>query len=204
MASSPVYINIAFEDILSEAVINRLLSQLWPEAVVYKKFHGRGSGYLKARLQAFMKSSKFIPFFVLIDSDNEGCAKRLLDNLVKRTPPSNFIFRIAVHEIESWVLADFENLKKALNVKSGRCPSNTDSIMQPKEYILDLARKSGSNSIRKSLLPIRVGGATQGPGYNSVMVQFVSERWDIGKASFLSESLNRAIGCLKAAREKRL
>jgi hypothetical protein len=151
-----------------------------------------------------MKSSKFIPFFVLIDSDNEGCAKKLLDDLVKRTPPSNFILRIAVHEIESWVLADFNNLIKALNIKSGRCPVNTDTIIQPKEYILNLVRKSASKSIKKSLLPTKVGGASQGPGYNSVMVQFVTDKWNISNASLNSESLNRAVLCLQTFRKSRL
>jgi hypothetical protein len=204
MPNSPTYINIAFEDVLSEAVINRLLSQLWPEAVVYKKFYGRGSGYLRSHLQAFMNSSKSSPFFVLIDSDNEGCAKKLLHSLIKKAPPSDFILRIAVHEIESWVLADFNNLIKALNIKSGRCPSNTDTIIQPKEYILNLVRKSASKSIRKSLLPTKVGAASQGPGYNSVMVQFVMDKWNISNASLNSESLNRTVLCLQTFRKSRL
>ena len=204
MSNSPVYINIAFEDVLSEAVINRLLSQLWPEAVIYKKFFGRGSGYLKSHLQAFINSSKSNPFFVLIDSDNESCAKKMLNSLLQKVPPSNFIFRIAVHEIESWILADFDNLIKTLNVKSGRCPSNLDTIKLPKEYILNLARKSASSLIKKSLLPTKVGGATQGPGYNSIMVRFAMEKWNISNASLHSESLNRAILCLETFRKSQL
>ena len=198
MLNSPVYINIAFEDVLCEAVINRLLSQVWPEAIIYKKFHGRGSGYLKTHLQAFIHSSRSTPFFVLLDSDNEGCAKKMLDSLSLKAPPYNFILRIAVHEVESWILADYDNFLKVINVKSGHCPVNTDTIKQPKEYILNLARKSASSMIKKSLLPTKDGGALQGPGYNSVMVRFALEKWDIFNASLRSESLKRAVLHLKS------
>jgi hypothetical protein len=196
------YINIAFEDILSEAVITRILSRFFPEARIARRFHGRGSGYLKLHLQAFVNGSRHIPYFVLIDSDRESCAKKFLTTLIKDKPPRQCMLRIAVHEVESWLLADFNNLLKSLKIQSGKCfYNNTDEIERPKEYILKIIDRGAPEVIKKSLIHASCGGATQGPGYNSFMVRFAMEQWNIDAALYHSESLKRAVECISNFRK---
>lgn len=65
-------------------------------------------------------------------------------------------------------------------------------IMDPKEYIFSIAKKSRKREIRKGILP-KDKTARIGPMYNQLLINFVQNNWDYNKAKSKSNSLNRFI-----------
>ena len=105
----------------------------------------------------------------------------------------NLLFRIAVREVESWILADPANLSEFLSVKKTLVPTNTDAIADPKAAIVGLARKSRSKAIRDRMVPRKGSTAKQGPDYNGCLGWFVQKNWDIATAQGNSPSLARTV-----------
>jgi len=112
---SDIYITLAVEDSLSEVVARTILRQSDKKYYVSNCLGKKGFGYLKSKIKAFNKASQKLPFFVLTDQDN-GCPPDKIDSWLGVIPHSNLIFRIAVMEIESWVMADREAIAKYLSI----------------------------------------------------------------------------------------
>ena len=93
------------------------------------------------------------------------------------TRHSNLIFRVAVREVEAWLLADKVNLAGFLHVPERFFPGAPDEIADPKAALLNLARRSRLSDIKGSLLPKRGSTAHVGPGYNECLGGFVRNRW---------------------------
>lgn len=116
------------------------------------------------------------------------------------TRHSNLIFRVAVREVEAWLLADKVNLAGFLHVPERFFPGAPDEIADPKAALLNLARRSRLSDIKGSLLPKRGSTAHVGPGYNECLGGFVRNRWDVRAAAGGSPSLARAMHRLESFR----
>ena len=103
------------------------------------------------------------------------------------------LYRFAVMEVESWILAHREAVSEFLSVPVRHIPENTDTIPRPKEFLVALARKSRSKSIRRDIAPRRNSTARVGPDYNGRLSTFVTECWEAGIAIDASPSLERAL-----------
>ena len=106
-----IYITLAVEDSLSEAVARKVLIQSNNDYQVVNCLSKGGYGYLKSKINAFNQAAKTIPFFVLADQDR-GCPPEKIENWLKHKANSNLIFRIAVMEVESWVIAPSHRFRK--------------------------------------------------------------------------------------------
>lgn len=102
-------------------------------------------------------------------------------------------------EIESWVMADREAFATFLAIPLHRVPTNTDAVLQPKEFIVSMARKSKRRDIREDLVPARGATSTVGPGFNARVITFVTTDWDGERAAPASPSLQRSIERLRVA-----
>jgi hypothetical protein len=102
-------------------------------------------------------------------------------------------------EIESWVIADRDRLAAFLHVQAHRIPNDPDSIPQPKEFIVNLARRARRREIREDLVPRPGSTAAVGPAYNARLIEFVELSWNAVEAATLSPSLARAIKRLSTA-----
>jgi len=195
-----VFVNIVAEDRLSEAVIRRLLHESPLQLSVGRVFSGHGRGYISSRINGFIRAAQYVPFVIVMDSDVDACAQRVLLrlNLIERPP--NCIIRIAVHEVESWLLADTKGIASFLGIPSRLIPAQTDHILHPKEFIIEKVRKYGKRSLRTEIVPADGSTATQGPMYNDILSQFVLKRWNIHDACNKSESLLRAVRNIKRFR----
>ena len=111
----------------------------------------------------------------------------------------NLLYRFAVMEIESWIMADRENFAEFLSVGLGSVPQVPDEIAKPKEEIVALARKSRSKNIRDGLVPLRSRASSKvGPNYNDVLSDFVRTQWNVRSAQRHSPSLKRTCRRLQA------
>ena len=158
-----------------------------------------GFGYLKSRLPDFVASCQGgVNFLVLTDLDTRPCPPDLLDDwLGATTKPGSLLLRIAVREVESWVLADRSRFASWLDVPEDMVPVAPEACLDPKADLLKLAAKSSSREKREGLLPKKNAASKVGLEYNDLLCAFVTNNWRIEAASQLSPSLERALRRLR-------
>ena len=188
---SVIPINLATEDELSEAVLRRLLAFVRRGYEVGHAYRRGGFGYLRRTVRGWNGAARGVPFLVLTDLDNLPCPKAFIDSWLTEPQHGNLIFRVAVREVEAWLLADARSLSRYLVVSENLIPSNAESLEDPKGALINLARRSRSAIVRDRIVPKRGSSAKQGPDYNGCLVQFVATHWDIGSAVAKSRSLRR-------------
>lgn len=198
-----IHINIVAEDPLSEVMMRTILQRSGRQFLVMACYGKKGAGYIKKQLIAFNMAAKVSPFFVLTDLDDEECAPMLLKNLLKFDRHPNLIFRIAIREVESWILADQENLSKFLGVGREKIPADVEGIPDPKQVIVNLANRSRSRIIRESIAPAHSSYAQVGPDYNGQLGFFIQKYWDIKSAMVRSKSLQKTISSIKNFRPQK-
>lgn len=186
-----IYISLVYEDGLSEAVMNKLLVSFGNKYEVVNSYPGYGFGYLKANIKGFNQASLVYPHFMLTDLDNYICPSELIQDWINFEVNKHFIFRIAVKEVESWLLADIEGLSSFLKVSPSNFPLNPDLETDPKNVLIQLAKRSRKREIREDIVPIN-NNASIGPNYNGCLTQFVVNYWNIEMAITRSNSLKRA------------
>lgn len=183
------YINLVVEDSIQETTARKVLTRYAPQITVGKALGGRGAGYIDNRIEQFIRSAGPIPFIVFRDLDQLECAPLLSRLLLPRGSSDRLLLCIAVREVEAWLIADRDNLKTYLGVS--KLESGAESILNPKEYLIKIARRSRRKSIRDGLVP--TGSAVRGKLYNAILLQFVINHWDTEKARRGSSSLERFI-----------
>lgn len=213
-----ISVAIAVEDSLSECILRRLINYSRRDITVRVRFPlktlpgGRynvrnitqrrglsGYGQLKVNLPAFNKAADSdFPYMVLTDLDvHVRCPGQLLPKWLLRASPSpNLLFRVAVREVEAWLLADSANLAKHLDVDLTKMPVGVEALADPKVEIVNLARLSNSSVIRDDMLPESGSTAEVGPYFERVLLIFAREQWDIGEAAKNSRSLAKTIAAI--------
>lgn len=195
---APIPVNLAVEDVLSEAVLRQMLAQAVKPYAIGRCFSRGGYGYLRRTISGFNNAARGCPFAVLSDLDTAPCASALITSWLTVPQHPNLIFRIAIREVEAWVLADRAACATFLGFARAQIPTNVDEIADPKAFLLDLVRSHSSRSLRDDLLPPDPALRKVGPLYNTRLTQFVSSRWRAGQAKVTSPSLGRAIARLDA------
>ncbi len=183
----------AVEDLLSEAVVKKLVAAIRPELSI--SFVARnGRSHIEKKARELNRAAHKVPVLILADLDRpQPCPADLISQFIQGAPGPMLLFRIAVMEIESWIMADRDGFAGFLGVPPHRIPANTDSVPQPKEFIVNLARKSKRRNIREDLVPAPGGTAAIGPAFNPRIASFVVNEWDFSRAAHASPSLRRAI-----------
>lgn len=186
-------INLVIEDTLSEVVLCQLLGQLRKKYEIGNRYGRTGATYIKRRIQNFNQAAKGMPYFVLVDQDNALCPSRLINDWLPYPRHNNLIFRIAVREVESWILAHRTALARFLGIQTDKIPEVTDSILDPKQFLINLARTSPFARLREAMVPRALSTAKVGPGYNSELTSFLVNQWKLKAAIEHSPSLKRAV-----------
>jgi hypothetical protein len=191
MSSIPVH--VAVEDDLSEFVIRRLLLDTGRDYAIGTVFGRGGFGYLKNTANNWNAAATAgTPILLLTDLDQHPCPTSLIDDWLDVERHANLIFRVAVREVESWLLADREGLADFLGIDAVNIPLLPDEIPDPKRSLVNLARRSRIRALRESIVPRRESTAVQGPDYNGCLGEFVRRKWGRDAAVESSPSLNRA------------
>jgi hypothetical protein len=185
---------LAIEDAISDAVVRRLLRTYQSGLMVFATIGQKGNAYLRAKARDLNRTAAKIPVFLVTDLDTPNdCPPSLVTRWLGAAPEEKMLFRVAVMEIESWVVADRSGASALLGVPEHRIPENTDAIAQPKEFIVNLARNSRFRRIRDELVPREGSTAAVGPAFNSRIVEFVESTWQPHRAAIASQSLARCI-----------
>ena len=193
---------IATEDRLSETVAARLIAEtghVVAGRIPKDRRKHAGFGYLKSRLPDFIASCQGgVNFLLLTDLDIRPCPPDLLrDWLGDATKPESLLLRIAVREVEAWVLADRVQFANWLGVAEITVPQNPEASLDPKADLLRLAARSKHRNLRDGLLPKKGASSKVGLEYNDLLCEFVVDQWRIEEASRLAPSLGRAIHRLR-------
>lgn len=198
-----VPVTIVSEDILSEFVLRKLLMESNVDYTVTAALpsrdragSGAGSSYIETRIAGFNRAAERLPWVVLLDLDRRPCVVEYRNRLLPSGAARYMVLRIAVTEVESWLLADTKAIATFFSVASHRIPNEPDTLPDAREALLNLARKGRcSRQIREAVLP-HFPGASHGPDYNGTMMAFVEQHWSRDRAATSSPSLNRAIAAL--------
>ena len=192
-----MFITLGVEDALSEAVAARLVEQYAGEARIARTIGLRGNQDLRRRLPSLNAIAFFEgPALVLTDLDRPGsCPAELVSDWTRAiTPAPNLLVRVAVLEIEAWLIADRANLARWLGIAESVMPRAPEEVDDPKGVLVQLARRIRNRTLRDRLVQDRGNGLfLPGPNYNIEMRDFVTNHWNPEAARQAAPSLSRAI-----------
>lgn len=189
-----IHINLVVEDELHLNILTKSLYCTSQKFIVNRVFGRRGKDYIKQNLRAYNQAAKLTPYLVLTDLDSADCPLIVINAWLSFLKAGNLIFRIAVREAEAWLLSDRNNFAVFMGISKNLIDPNPESIADPKQYIINLARRSRKRNVREDLVP--EGRATVGRNYNTCLADFIFNHWDIEEAKNYSKSLSGLINAL--------
>ena len=190
---------LAVEDELSESISTQILGHF--DIEVWYTIRGKGNVSLRQKAPELNRSANGAAIFLLTDLDTpRECPPGLIHSWIRDTLNPKFFFRVAVMEVESWVMADRMEFADFLSIPFHRIPSPTDNILNPKEFLLSLARRSKKKAIREALVPAQGATLSVGNQYNTLLSEFVQDHWDLERAATASPSLKRTLDRISQAR----
>jgi hypothetical protein len=160
-----------------------------------------GKGRLDKEFNGFNDAAQGSPWLVLRDLDDDAaCAPDFLRT--KGWAAAEWMsVRLAVREVESWLLADREGVASFFGVRKSDLPMDTDALPDPTKALVDLCRRSRKPGMRRAMVPDS-GRVTVGRLYEAMVIEFGSEVWDVSRAAAHSESLRRAVRNLRALQRR--
>ena len=164
---------------------------------VAQKLRQGGNGYLKKRMRSFCEIARQVPVVVLADLDRQSCPVTMMRSwLWGQRPTPGLVFRVAVAEVESWILADHRAISSLFNLHDRVIPRDPDALLDPKATLIQLASRA-PRVVREDLVPRANSISTQGLGYNKRLSDLVNTKWDLERAAVRSRSLRRAQAALR-------
>jgi len=194
-------VDIVGEDEVTRAILLRLLKNFRPDIEVGNILPARG-GQIVNLAPKYNKLDSHI--LLLTDLDAYVCPPALLNAWFGNTPLNpKHLFRIAYGEAESWLMSDRTGFSTWIGANIDYIPESViiDNRKQIREIVfpykpslflmLEIASKSRKQSIRDSLMS--KSGAKKGPLYNSTLIPFIDNSWNIEAAILNSTSLEKAV-----------
>jgi hypothetical protein len=188
-------INLAIEGDSDEGIALAILKTCGLRA---SGIYGRkGKDYLKKQAKSYNAAAKFLPWLILADLDDPTkCPGALAEEWLPNRERL-LVFSLAVVEMESWILADRESTAEFLGVSKDKIPLAPDDIADPKQFLINLARKSRKRDIREGLVPREGSGASVGPTYVADIREYGLNDWHPEVAAASSPSLHRCLDRLR-------
>ena len=186
------------EDELSEHVLRRLLAGRKVHYSIEAVFRRDGAGCLRRNCVAWNKTCANSPVLLLTDLDRHPCPIGLLQEWLPYPRHPNFLFRVAVREVEAWLLGSDASFGQFLGLRGEvRLSDHPERLSDPKMELLKLAERSPRRDIRESLSRRDYKNQLkQGPAYNSTLAGFVAKEWDVKIAARRCLSLGRFLSAL--------
>jgi hypothetical protein len=199
---------IVGEDPVTYAIIKRVIDYCSGEIQIIAELPARG-GEIKNKIPEFNKLSSAFPVILLTDLDSNPCAPILKNQLITFVKNDNFLINVAVDEAEAWLMADrkgfaeyflidIENLPKPISTRQGgrKALIEMDFPYKSSMYLThELIKLSKNISLKEQFTP-KVN-ASKGPEYNTGILPFIQNKWNINQAKINSDSLNRMITRIK-------
>ena len=160
-----------------------------------------GFGKIKVMAPRLLKMAKAgLHTFVITDLDQNECAPGMIRDwftLPHAAPvqlPAEVVFRVAIREVEAWLMADLDALADFTGISRSNFTTQPDALPDPKQYLLNVIRRKKNRRWHKDMLPGR--NAHVGPSYNAKLSEFVSNFWSPERAKCNSPSLSAAMEAL--------
>lgn len=185
------------EDALCRALMQRLLQHVDRGFVIQLSIVERGSGNVRRGVPKYRNACKAVPHIVLADLDEAACAPSLLAEWGVVGAPASLLFRFAVREAESWLLADARGLAGFIGVPINRIPADPEALPDPKQTLINIARRSRNKRLASELTPPNGSAIPIGPLYNERLAAFVATTWDVEQAAVVAPSLKRTLNRLQ-------
>ena len=187
-------VSAAVEGVVDDAVVRRLLRTTGHEVGPIHVKHGKSA--LLQRLPGYNAAAQRGPWLVLVDLNGDApCAPPFVARHLG-DPARHMLFRVAVHQVEAWLLADRARFARFLRVSPTRLPADPDALPDAKQTVVDVAAYSEDREIRQEIPPQRGSGRQVGPAYTARMIEFAEQRWRPDEAGARSESLRRCLARL--------
>lgn len=196
---------IVGEDPVTRQIIKKILEDLCPNGFnILREDPVRGSEIKKLAPNYNNLASNF-PVILLADLDNADCPPSEQARwLSQQEKHPDFMFRFAVDEAESWLLADRLGFASFLGIEDSRIP--LPSFLRPREpnnleirtsyktslfMMRELVPHSSKSEIKRQLTPI--DHRSKGSEYNSALIPFIDKYWDVRAAAANSYSLQKML-----------
>ena len=187
-----IYCTSVYEDEITHQVMLKIY-EFFGCFSEYREIPCNGKGKIKKQINAYNNAAQYGYYFVITDLDDDyKCAPLLIKDWLPAKNSAQLLFRVAVHEIESWLLADRKNFAAFFSISHELIPLEPDKEIDPKHIVISLAKKSRKKVIREAIVPI-YDFVNSGPGYNIQFQNFIQKYWDINSARKNSPSLDRAL-----------
>ncbi len=200
-----IWVYISAEDPVTKAVIERLLAYCSPRLKVFKEMPARG-GEIKSKIAQLNALASSKPVILLMDLDTDDCAPLLKSKLLNGISQSpNFLMSIAVDEAEAWLMADREGFANYMGLPLDIIPSASMQKMGSMKQVVEMDFRCKSSydlthriiqQSSKSELKMQIaakGKACKGAEYNTAMLPFIRNVWNIDVAMCNSDSLSRMV-----------
>lgn len=194
------YVRYAVEGPSDEPVAEKMLRSAGLEP--YRTLTAHGKGNLDKKLPGLNKTASSMAWLVIRDMDRDDshlCIPELHSKLLDGDARAGMCFRLAVRATEAWLLADHDAFADYFGVRR-RLPSRVDQLNDPKQFLIDLCRRSKRKDIREGIPPRPGGGRTVGPEYVAIVRDYGLGCWNPDRARNRSPSLERALECLAGLR----
>lgn len=168
----------------------------------------RGKSKLLADLPKYNAAAAHYPWLTIRDLDHDADCAPTLRAQTLPVVSELMCFRIAVREAEAWLIADREAFASALGVPLANVPNQPEALADPKQVVVNLARKSRKRAVRIGLVPEPSAGISIGPEYAAWMIEFAQNQWEpvraaaSGTVPSLSRTLRAVERLVKTARKK--
>ncbi len=182
---------VVTEDVLSETVLQRLLQNTGYSGAAPIFRIARGNAAIRKNLGKYKGASNTIPHIVLTDLDLYPCPLALMNDWRVGALPQSMLLRIAVREVEAWLLADREGIASFLHTAVEKVPFEPELLDNPKHALFGIIRKSRKRRLVTDMVPLP--GAHIGPLYNDRMCDFALNHWKVEAAVENAPSLARNI-----------
>ncbi len=143
-----IKIGVVAEDSSDIQVITEIIAKYLPKnKFCVKHFVGKGCGKLKTKCSAWVNNlssqgCSHIFIFHDLDRNKEEVLREELTRKIAGCNHDNHLIVIPKEELEAWLLADIEAIKKTFNITSNiKSLGNVEEIQSPKEYLQKLVRK---------------------------------------------------------------
>ena len=187
-------ISIATEDILTEEAMIKIIASQNRFNILHR-LGKQGCGYITNNINKFNALAKSHFMLVVLDLDNRHSSidyRSVIEGNIKNQSEKLKII-ILVREIESWLLADREGLSDFLCISKEKIDRDPEMLLDPKEKIINLAKQSRDNEIKRGIPPKAGAAAKMGLSYNTLLCTFIRDKWDINQALEISPSLKSTI-----------
>lgn len=192
-------IAVVAEDRLTQAVLHKCIGEVLPGYRVARTEVKGGRGNVQSELEAYAALAQVMPVVIGVDLDGDDCAPTLLGGWGRLPPQAGLLLRVAVREIEAWVIADQRRVASFIGAAPNEVPKRPDELNDPKRSLLELARSHASADLKADLVPRNYDASYPriGPAYNLRVCEFVEKKWRPHVARGKSASLARAMAALE-------